>query len=422
MMFHWGEYEGRPAGNWRLDTFLGERDRRAFFVGQSEVSTQTALVEIVEQNNDALEALRASWERASKLNHPNVMRVFETGDADFDGEQVAYAVMDLPDDDVGEILEKHTLDAAEARNMAAGAAEALAYLHEHRLCHGAVRPSNMFLVRGRIALSPDTIAPALEADKRRDMRELGVSVVQAITGAPDARAVDDPATKQQLAEFGSPFRQIAEGCLHGQWTPADVLNALAGRPAPPRTLPPAPAANRAPRRWPLVLAAAIGVVALLTYATRSGSREAVAAKAPKKIAIVEKPAPEIVAQPQDKPRPIPEKALPKAPAPVARVERPPVNDHSSQSDRTAPKSEAPGTFAVIAATYNTFSDAARRAEEMHKKFPALTPHVFPPKDEGKMYYVVLGSGLSQEAAERLRREARRLGAPRDTYVTKLSES
>ena len=70
-MFHWGEYEGRPAGNWRLDTFLGERDHRAFFVGQSEVSTETALVELVEYECQGAESLRASWERASRLDHPN---------------------------------------------------------------------------------------------------------------------------------------------------------------------------------------------------------------------------------------------------------------------------------------------------------------------------------------------------------------
>ena len=352
----------------------------------------------------------------------------KSGDADFDGEHAAYAVTDLPDNDIGEILETHTLDAAEARAMATGVAEALAYLHEHRLAHGAVRPSNMFLIRGKVALSPDTVAPALEADKRRDMREFGVSVVQAITGAPDAHVVDDPATRERLAEFGSPFEEIAEGCLQHAWTPADVLNALAGRPAPPRTLPPAPAADRAPRRWPLVLAAAVGVVALLTYATRSGSHESAAPKKPKKVAIVVKRAPEKAVPAQRAPDSAPQKAAPEKPAPaVARVEPQRAQERRqqerlSQADRAAPKAEGHGPFAVIAATYNSFEGAARRAERMHKKFPKLQPRVFPPKDEGKMYYVVLGTGLSQEAAERLRREARRLGAPRDTYVTKLTES
>jgi hypothetical protein len=413
MMFQWGEYEGRLAGNWRLDSFLGERDHRAFFVGQNEVSNDTALIQLVEQSDPAAAAFRASWDRALGLRHPHLVRVFETGEADFDGDLAAYAAMDLPADDIGEILEKRTLDPGEARAMASGAAAALAYLHERRLAHGAVRPANVFLVNGNIALSVDTLAPAREVDRRRDMRELGVALMQAITGAGDSATLEDPAVRERLSEFASPFRQIIEGCVHREWTPADVLETLAGRQAPPRTLPPAPAAERAARRWPLAAAAVVGAVALLTYAARSGSHspaEPKAAKQEKKVAIVTRSAPKEAAKPGRA------KAAPR----VDQPSRPP--EPVSQADRRAPQSEARGSWAVIAATYNTFSGAERRAEQIRKKFPKLQPHVFPPKDEGRRYYVVLGSGLTQEAAERLRRLARELGAPRDTYVTKLAES
>jgi hypothetical protein len=45
--------------------------------------------------------------------------------------------------------------------------------------------------------------------------------------------------------------------------------------------------------------------------------------------------------------------------------------------------------------------------------------VFPEAGEGKQYMVILGSGMTKSAADKLRRQARAAGLPRDTYVTKL---
>jgi hypothetical protein len=81
-----------------------------------------------------------------------------------------------------------------------------------------------------------------------------------------------------------------------------------------------------------------------------------------------------------------------------------------------------GSWAVIAATYSSFGAAAKRADALRKLSPRLRPHVFPREGEGRRYYVVLGSSLTQDAAQRLRALATSLGAPKDTYVTKLDES
>jgi hypothetical protein len=71
---------------------------------------------------------------------------------------------------------------------------------------------------------------------------------------------------------------------------------------------------------------------------------------------------------------------------------------------------------VIAATYSDFDAAQKRAHSLSRRVKA---HVYPPHGSGNRYYVVLGSGLSSEAARQLRGRAIRMGAPHDTYVTIL---
>jgi hypothetical protein len=76
---------------------------------------------------------------------------------------------------------------------------------------------------------------------------------------------------------------------------------------------------------------------------------------------------------------------------------------------------------VIAATYANFEAAQKRAGSLQKRSGQLKASVFPPDGQGRYYFVVLGSGMSQKQAENLRSRAVQLGAPRDTYVTKLAD-
>jgi hypothetical protein len=79
-------------------------------------------------------------------------------------------------------------------------------------------------------------------------------------------------------------------------------------------------------------------------------------------------------------------------------------------------------WAVIAATYHNYDSAQGRAQQIAKRSPRLRPHVYPPAGRASLYYVVLGSGLTQQQADRLKRSARQSGAPPDTYVTKFKTS
>ena len=380
-------HEGRYAGMWRLDSFLGDRDGKAFYMTTDVANATPALLEIIPSAAEGAGAVRSSWELAGHLSHENLQRVYETGETVLDDLPVFYAVLQLPDDDVGEILNRRALDLNETRLMLSGAASALDYLHKRNLQHGALTPSNVFLVGYTFKLNVDTVAPADRTGRQTDLRQLGGTLIQAMTRTADisSRRILPP-----------PFREIAKGCLEPpgkQWTEDRVLQALSGRPA-------RDSGSTASRRWWMMPAAlALAIVALLGYWFTSSKPEPAAIPKP-----VEQPVAAVV-PPTPKPSPL-------TPTRPRMVER--------QVDRKRGPAGS-SNWSVIAATYSSFSAAKRRAAEIAKLSPRLQTHVYPPDGQGKTYYVVLGSGLTQSNAADLRDRARRLGAPGDTYVTKLDE-
>ncbi|HEV2278856.1 MAG TPA: hypothetical protein VGS02_11800 [Acidobacteriaceae bacterium] len=90
--------------------------------------------------------------------------------------------------------------------------------------------------------------------------------------------------------------------------------------------------------------------------------------------------------------------------------------------KTSPAAAAPAQVAaaqpgwrVVAWTYDRQSDAQHKADALAKKYPQLQPAVFRPKGRGP-YLVVLGGVMSKDQAFALRKQAVRLGLPRDSYA------
>jgi hypothetical protein len=82
---------------------------------------------------------------------------------------------------------------------------------------------------------------------------------------------------------------------------------------------------------------------------------------------------------------------------------------------------ATGNWRVIAFTFRSHEQAARKADRVNYRFPQLHAAVFSPKGRPGYYLVALGSRMTREEATRLQRKARGLGLPRDTYVQNYSE-
>lgn len=418
----WSTYEGLMVGAWRLESFLGEREDRAFFVARNAARERPALAELVDSDAPGAASREASWREAAKLSHQALLSVHETGEGELDGEPVAYAVLDLPDDDLSEVLTRRTLDADEARSTFASIASALEYLHARGLRHDAVAPGNVFLVGNEIKLSVDTIAPADGGGKESDLRQFGGTLIYAMTGNADAVNGGDPRKSAAVTQLPPPFYEIAVGCLNGlpdpNWSARRIFEILSSRPARPRrnTAPETnPQTGQKYRHWTVAVAGAVaaGLIAGYVYVGRPSHQQPQTTRA--------------AAAAPEQPVPAPADARPVVkPAPGRAVDTPPGRaadaPPAAPHHRAAGVSEAKGSWAVIAATYSSFNAAEKRAAALRNMSSRLHPHVFPRDGEGRRYYVVLGSSLTQDAAHRLRALATSLGAPKDTYVTKLDES
>ena len=99
----WSSYEGRSACGWKLQSFLGPRGGRGFFVAQ-DAAGWNALVQIIPKGDEAAEAVYEGWRHGAKLSSEHLISVYETGETELSGDVPAYfAAMELPDDDIGEL-------------------------------------------------------------------------------------------------------------------------------------------------------------------------------------------------------------------------------------------------------------------------------------------------------------------------------
>ena len=117
-----------------------------------------------------------------------------------------YAALELPDDDVAEILSRRTFAADQATAIVAAAATALESLHDRGLRHGAVSPSNILFIGDVPKLSVDTLFPSDEVGRDADLRQLGATITQMMTGET---------TQEAAAQLASPLREVTLGCWTG---------------------------------------------------------------------------------------------------------------------------------------------------------------------------------------------------------------
>jgi len=404
---NWTQFEGRNAGGWRLDSFLGEREEKAFFSGGDEAGAKAALVEVMEGGTPEADAAAASWSLARRFAHANLLTVHGTGTAELDGgNSFAWAALDLPEDDLSEMVPRRMLEEREVREMLLDAAHALEYLHNHGVVHGSVLPQNIFLTDGRYKLSVDTLSVADSGKRAADVRQLGATLVWLLSGGADSPS-QRPST-ESIAKLELPFREVAIGCLNSGWTATQMVAFLEGRYVPPvdelpqvsEPLPADPVEAGVPRavaprrvsseRWVLATIIVVALLLVMAYllSARGGHDPAASSPTPD-------PAPTTGQQPS----PYPGKGT---------------------ADRGAPIAQGPGPWAVAVAAYGNRAEAQQRADSIRARWRQFPASVYPPSGTARRYLVVLQSGLNKEAAENLKQKAAGEGVSDDSYVTKLA--
>jgi hypothetical protein len=380
------------SGDYTLERWLGGDDSAAYFQTSLAPEGRRAVVKLVpEAVLDGATPL-GLWHRTRQLRHPNLIELLDCGRAGHRGEIVLYALFESPDDTLAAALSRSPLNRQEAREVLDSVIEALRYLHAQGLALGALDPDHVVAVGDRIKLSTGALRAADTASAcREDIRLLGDLWRQALMSAS--------AKSSEIAAHA------ADPDPQARWTLAEISAALD---APPPTDPPPvavrddaaalpPSRLRAPERamdyrfpkW--IFLAAAGVLLLIVVLNRPRPARTAA---PSRVASVPLPATTPV------PAPAPKAAAPlPKPSPAAGKEM----------------------WRVIAFTYRSRDDAARKVQQLNQHYPGLNATVFSPKDRGGYHLVSLGGRMTHEAAVHVQHSARGKGLPRDLYVQNYSE-
>jgi serine/threonine protein kinase len=446
MTRNWNDLEGVSLGRHWLKVCLQSSADDAWYLIRYD-TTRDAAIRVRDAAAPDAESQLDLWRRATAIEHPHLVRMLDAGRADAEGDAVIYCVCEYPDEFLAGILAERPLLPSEAREVLDASLSALDFLHDHGLVHGALEARHIQAFGDTIKLPSDTLRVAgPDAPPESDLRALGVMLHEVLTREPpraDART--------DFSYLPEPFRSIIRHTAKSDgaqcWSMADIrthLNPPPPKPAPepepepaapaavetaPVTLPPAverptlpPPRPRAevpvdrgfPLKWIPVAGLAAAAV-LGAFVLRSPERPAAA------------PAPEVSA-----PAPVVRTAPPTSAPKAAPVSTPAITPQpakpsafpESRADRTGSPDARPSTGAriwrVIAYTYNGRTNAEKKARSLNAKHPAWRAEVFTPKGDRPPYLISLGGRTTLAEAERIQRDARSKGLPRDTFVRNYS--
>ncbi|MFW6156641.1 MAG: protein kinase domain-containing protein, partial [Armatimonadota bacterium] len=165
------------ADRYRVDHLIGEGGVALVYRGTDETLDRRVAIKVLRpelsDRQDVVARFRREAHAAAKLNHPNIVQIYDTGVED--GRY--YIVMEyLPELNLKEIIKRYApLPMDRVVEVGTACCEALAYAHRQGIVHRDVKPANvLFTDDGRAKLSDFGIAAAAgEAGLTEDGKVLG---------------------------------------------------------------------------------------------------------------------------------------------------------------------------------------------------------------------------------------------------------
>jgi TonB family protein len=224
-------------GRFPLRKLLGVSKNSAVFLSSDEPAhpggpSPDVALKLIPEDPASSDLQLEHWRTAATLSHNGLLRILHFGRCTLDGAPCLYVVMELADEDLGQLLPRRALTPDEASGMLAAVLPTLDFLHENGFVHGGLKPSNIHATGDSVRLSADRIAPAGESATTwplaapfaapeavlfpaSDMWSLGVSICETLTKVvPEQR----PSGRFVLPELPAPYDQIVRSALVGDAT------------------------------------------------------------------------------------------------------------------------------------------------------------------------------------------------------------
>jgi serine/threonine protein kinase len=230
----------RFADRFVLEKELGRGGMSRVFLGRDEVLDRPVAVKLlnpVHGGTDIGDRFEREGRTAARLAHPNVVQVYDAGEAEFDGRETSYIVMEyVPGGDLkGLIDEKGRLPGPSLARIGEEICAGLAHAHERGVIHRDIKPHNILLDENRhVKVTDFGIARALDTTQAT---RTGSFLGTALYSSPEQLQGQKVTPKSDVYSLGATLYQAAVGepPFLGQ-TPIEIASQhVSQNPSPPRS-------------------------------------------------------------------------------------------------------------------------------------------------------------------------------------------
>ena len=197
------------------------------YLGLDEVLDRPVAVKVLKPDlteSDVGARFRREGRTAARLSHPNIVRVYDAREEEFEGEAVSYIVMEhvAGGDLKGLISERGTLLGEEISNLR-GVAAGLAHAHERGIVHRDVKPHNILLDENKNPKLADFgIARALDATQAT---QTGTYMGTARYSSPEQLRGEEVTAKSDVYSLGAVLYEVVVGNPPFSGTPIEIAAA-----------------------------------------------------------------------------------------------------------------------------------------------------------------------------------------------------